>query len=175
MKKTDSEGRKQKNNSKLIDKLRFRTKNKRKSEDSNTIDNTGNDNNTIDNNAIDNNTIDNDNIIDNNTNDNNIMNKIRDIRVILNRLGNIVTKKDKKKIKKELYEIENKNNLSDNEKKEIYDHLDRLIGTFVKKDKHKHNDHDDLYYYGIRDIENSFDDYNDNDYLKGRNFGGKKF
>ena len=171
----------------MTDKLRFRIKNKRKSENSYT-----NDNNTIDsNNTIDNNTTD--NTIDNNTNDNNtidntidnisidntivskIRDKIRDIRVILNRLGNIVTKKDKKKIKKELYEIENKNNLSDNEKKEIYDHLDRLIGTFVKKDKHKHNDHDDLYYYGIRDIENSFDDYNDNDYLKGRNFGGKKF
>ena len=146
----------------MIDKLRFRIKNKRKSENSNTIDN-----NTIDNITIDNNT--------NETYDSKISDKIRDIRVILNRLGNIVTKKDKKKIKKELCEIENKNNLSDNAKKEIYDHLDRLIGTFVKKDKHKHNDHDDLDYYGIRDIENSFDDYNDNDYLKGRNFGGKRF
>ena len=51
-------------------------------------------------------------------------------------------------------------------KKEIYNHLVKLIGTLVKKDKHKHNDHDDLDYYGIRDIENLFDDYNDNDYYK---------
>ena len=75
----------------------------RKSENSNTIDN-----NTID--TIDNITID-------KTIDSKISDKIRDIRVILSRLGNIVTKKDKKKIKKELYELENKNNLSDKEKK----------------------------------------------------------
>ena len=123
MKKTDNKGRKQKNKSKLIDKLRFRIKNKRKSDDNNntndnnTVDNNTNDNNTIDNNTNDNNTFDNNNTIDNNTNDNNIRDKIRDIGVVLNRLGNIVTKKDKKKIKKELYEIENKNNLSDREKK----------------------------------------------------------
>ena len=73
--------------SKWIDKLRLRIENKRKSENSNTIDN-----NTIDN-TIDNITI-------NNTINNKIRDKIRDIRVILNRLGNIVTKKDKKKIKK---------------------------------------------------------------------------
>ena len=48
--------------------------------------------------------------------------KINDIRIILSRLGNIVTKNDRKKIKKELYEIEKKKNLSDNEKEKIYDH-----------------------------------------------------
>ena len=42
----------------------------------------------------------------------------------------------------------------------------KLIGTLVKKDKYKHVDHDDLDYYGIREIENLFDDYNDNDYYK---------
>ena len=62
--------------------------------------------------------------------------------------------------------MKNKNNLSDKEKKEIYEHLVKLIGTLYKKDKHKHKDHDDIDYYGIRDIENLFDDYNDNDYYK---------
>ena len=94
MKKTDNKGRKQKSKSKWIDKLTFRIKNKRKSENSNTIDNITIDNITIDNIIIDNNTIDNITI------DNKIRDKIRDIRVILSRLGNIVTKKDKKKIKK---------------------------------------------------------------------------
>ena len=37
--------------------------------------------------------------------------------MILSRLGNTVTNNDRKKIKKELYEIENKKNLSDKEKK----------------------------------------------------------
>ena len=44
-----------------------------------------------------------------NTNDDDTYDsKISDIRMILSRLGNIVTNKDKKKIKKELYEIEKK-------------------------------------------------------------------
>ena len=43
------------------------------------------------------------------TYDSKIRDKISDIRVILGRLGNIVTNKDEKKIKKELYEIKKKN------------------------------------------------------------------
>ena len=43
--------------------------------------------------------------------------KINDIRSILSRLGNILTKKYIKDVKKELYEIEKKQNLSGNEKK----------------------------------------------------------
>ena len=60
--------------------------------------------------------------VDNNTpnfdtNDNSydtkIRDKIGDIRVILSRFGDIVIKGDRVKIKKELYEIENKKNLLD--------------------------------------------------------------
>ena len=67
-----------------------------------------------------NNDVSNKNVVNNNTNDDDddkIRNKISDIRTILSRLGNIVTKNDRKKIKKELYEIENKKSLSDKEKK----------------------------------------------------------
>ena len=39
--------------------------------------------------------------------------------MVLSRLGDIVTKDDRGKIKKEPYEIENKKNLSDKEKKKI--------------------------------------------------------
>ena len=42
------------------------------------------------------------------TYDDKIKSKINNIRIILSRLGNIVTKNDKKKIKKELYEKEKK-------------------------------------------------------------------
>ena len=69
----------------------------------------------------------------NNTNDDTYDDKIRgkisDIRMILSRLGNIVTKNDRKKIKKELYEIEKKENLSDKEKEKIYDDLVELVNT----------------------------------------------
>ena len=53
----------------------------------------------------------------NNSTNDEIKSKINDIRLILSRLGNIVTKNDRRKIKKELYKIEKRQNLSDNEKK----------------------------------------------------------
>ena len=86
--------------------------------------------------------------------------------MILSRLGNIVTSNDRMKIKKELYEIEKKKNLSDNEKEKIYDRLVELVRTLDKKEKYKYHDRDDLDYHGIRDIENLFDNVNDNDYYK---------
>ena len=48
---------------------------------------------------------------DDDTNDAKIRVKIGDIRMILTRLGDIVHKDDRVKIKKELYEVENKKNL----------------------------------------------------------------
>ena len=67
------------------------------------------------------------------TYDSKIRYKISEIRMILSRLRNIVTNKDKKKITKELYEIEKKQNVSDKEKEKIYDHLVELVRTFDKK------------------------------------------
>ena len=89
----------------------------------------------------------------NNTNDE-IKSKINYIRIILSRLGNIITKNERKKIKKDLYEIEQKQNLSDIEKKKIYNGLIKLANTLDKKEEHKHSDHDDLNYFGIRELEN---------------------
>ena len=103
---------------------------------------------------------------DDDTYDGKIRGKISDIRMILSRLGNIVTKNDRKKIKKELYEIEKKENLSDKEKEKIYDDLVELVKTLDKKEKYKYHDRDDLDYHGIRDIENLFDNDNDDDYYK---------
>ena len=69
------------------------------------------------------------------TYDDKIKDKINDIRMILSRLGNILIKNDRKKIKKGLSEIEKKQNLSDNEKGKIYDHLFELVNTLNKKDE----------------------------------------
>ena len=57
------------------------------------------------------------NVSNNTTDDGKIRDKISNIRVILSRLGDIVTKNDREKIKKELYEIENKKNFSERKKK----------------------------------------------------------
>ena len=69
-------------------------------------------NNNVDNNNIDNNAND-----DDDTYDGKIRNKMSDIRVMLSRLGDIVTKYDGVKIKKQLYEIENKKNFQIRKKK----------------------------------------------------------
>ena len=100
---------------------------------------------------------------DDDTYDGKIRGKISDIRMIFSRLGNTVTNKDRKKITKELHEIEKKKNLSDKEKEKIYDHLVELVNTLNEKEEYKYHDHDDLDYYGIRDIGILFDNDNDND------------
>ena len=69
----------------------------------------------------------------NNNNNEKIRGKISDIRMILSRLGNIVDINDRKKIKKELYETEEKKNLSNREKEKIYDHLIELVNISIKK------------------------------------------
>ena len=64
-------------------------------------------------NALENNNNDNNN---NNDDDDKNSDKIRYIMLVLGRLGNTITNKNRKKIKKELYEIEKNQNLSDSEK-----------------------------------------------------------
>ena len=54
---------------------------------------------------------------DDDTYDDKIRGKISDINMIFSNLGNIVTNKDWKKIKRELYVIEKKANLSNRKKK----------------------------------------------------------
>ena len=62
--------------------------------------------------------------------------------------------KDRKEIKKKLYEIENKKNLSELKKEKIDEYLAELVGILDKKEKYHYHDRDDPDYYGIRDIEN---------------------
>ena len=79
-------------------------------------------------------------------------------------MGDIVTKDDRVKIKKELYEIENKRNLSDKEKERIDDNLCELVNNLNKKGKYRYHERDDLGYHGVRDIGNLFDADNNEDY-----------
>ena len=117
--------------------------------------NTNVSNNTNGNNNVNNNT--------NRDDDDTYDGKISDIRAILSRLGNIVTKNDRVKIKKELYGIENKKNLSAEEKEKINDSLVELVNKLNKKEKY--HDRSALDYHGIRDIEYVFDNIDD-DYYK---------
>ena len=76
----------------------------------------------------------NNNTDDNDTYDDKTRGKISDIRIILSRLGNIVDINDRKKIKRELYEIEKKKNLSNRKKEKIYNQLVELVNTIDKKE-----------------------------------------
>ena len=98
-----------------------------------------------------------------NTYEDEIKSKVNDIRLIFSRLVNIVTTKYRREIKKKLYEIEKEQNLSENEKEKIYDHLVKLANNLDKKEEYKHRDHDDEDYFGIKKLENLFGDA-DNDY-----------
>ena len=55
--------------------------------------------------------------------------------MILSRLGDIVTKNDRMRTKKELYEIENNENLPDKEKEKINNNPLELVRTLDKKEK----------------------------------------
>ena len=59
----------------------------------------------------------------------------------------------KRKLKKSFMKKKKMQNLSDNEKEEIYDHLVELVNTFDKKEEYKQSDRDDLDYFGIKKLE----------------------
>ena len=101
----------------------------------------------------------------NNNNNNLDDNKISDIRRILNRLRDILTKRCRKEIKEKLYEIEYMENLSEAEKEENDGYLRKLVRILNNKEKYGLYDRD-LDYYRIRDIENLFDDASEEDYYK---------
>ena len=100
-------------------------------------------------------------------NNNNLYdNEISDIRRILSRLRDILPKKDRKEIKDKLYKIEHQRNISEAEKEENDEYLRKLVRILNDKEEHSLYDRDDFDYYGIRDIENLFDEASEEDYYK---------
>ena len=71
--------------------------------------------------------------ITSNTNDR-IKAKINNITIVLSRLGNIITKNVRNKIRKELYEIEKKQRLKKAQKERIYNRLIELANALDKKE-----------------------------------------
>ena len=71
-------------------------------------------------------------LFNNNINDN----KINDIRRILNRLKDILSRRYRKEIKEKLYEIQHNENLSEAEKEENDEYLRKLVRILNDKEKH---------------------------------------
>ena len=92
--------------------------------------------------------------------------KISDIKGILNSLRDIIPRKYRKEIKEKPYKIEYKKNPSEVQRKEIDEYLRKLVRTLNNKEKYSLYDRDGFDYYGIRDIENLFDEVREEDYYK---------
>ena len=92
--------------------------------------------------------------------------KISDIKGILNNLRDIIPRKYRKEIKEKPYKIEYKKNPSEVQRKEIDEYLRKLVRTLNNKEKYGLYDRDGFDYYGIRDIENLFDEVREEDYYK---------
>ena len=102
----------------------------------------------------------------NNVTDDEIKSKINNIRFTLARLGNIVPKKYRDIRRKDLYEIENKQNFTRIQKERIYSRLIEIANTLNKKEEYKYSNHGDLDYFGIKDIENLFEYIKDSEYYR---------
>ena len=101
--------------------------------------------------------------------DDKIKAKINNVRITVAKLGNIVPKKDKDDIRKELYKIEKKLKEKKHtkiQKEKIYNHLIEIANILDKTENHKYHDYDDLDHFGTRDIENLFTNIDDADYYK---------
>ena len=88
--------------------------------------------------------------------------RIKEIKEKFNDLRDIFAKPKIREIRKILYEIENKNNLSTQKIKEIEKNLYELEKNLSKLKKYY--DYDDIEYKGIRDIRNLLDPPIDVDY-----------
>ena len=89
--------------------------------------------------------------------------RIKKIREDIDKLTDRFLKPKIKEIRRNLYEIENKKNLSKSKIKEIEQNLVELEESLFKLNMYY--DYDDDKYYGIRNIENLFGEF-DEDYYK---------
>ena len=105
-------------------------------------------------------------IFNDNLDDDDDDDKISDIRRILNRLRDMPPRKYRKEIKEKLYEIEDNEGLSEAEKERNGGYLRKLLRILNNKEKYGLYYRDNFDYYGIRDIENLFDEVNEEDYYK---------
>ena len=90
--------------------------------------------------------------------------KLKKIREDFNKLRDRFLKLKIEEIRKNLYEIKNKKNLSYSKIKEIEENLLELEKKFSRLKKYR--DYDDAEYKGIRDIWNLFNQSIDKDYYK---------
>ena len=102
----------------------------------------------------------------NDDNNNLYDNEISDIRRILNKLRDILPKKDRKEIKDKLYKIEHQRNILEEEKEENDEYLRKLVRILNNKEKYDPGNRDDFDYQAITDIPILFGQTSGEDYCK---------
>ena len=99
-------------------------------------------------------------------NDNCHDNEISDIRRILNRLRDILPKKDRTEIKDKLDEIEHQKNISGEEQEGNDEYLRKLVRILNNKEKYGPSNRDNFDYDEITDIPILFGQTSEDDYYK---------
>ena len=90
--------------------------------------------------------------------------RINNARVLTAKLGNILTNKERKTIRDELYRLED-TKLKNTERERAIAYLINLTRDLENKQKYHHSAYHDQNYYGIKDIEHLFNETID-DYYK---------
>ena len=99
-------------------------------------------------------------------NDNRYDDEIRDIRRIIDRLRDILPKKDRKEIKDKLYKIQHQRNIWEEERERNDEYLRKLVRILNNKEEHSPNNRYDFDHSGIRDIPVLFSETSKEDYYK---------
>ena len=99
-------------------------------------------------------------------NDNRYDDEIRDIRRIIDRLRDILPKKDRKEIKDKLYKIQHQRNISEEERERNDEYIRKLVRILNNKEEHSLNNRYDFDHSGIRDIPVLFSETSKEDYYK---------
>ena len=99
-------------------------------------------------------------------NDNRYDDEIRDIRRIIDRLRDILPKKDRKEIKDKLYKMQHQRNIWEEERERNDEYLRKLVRILNNKEEHSPNNRYDFDHSGIRDIPVLFSETSKEDYYK---------
>ena len=91
-----------------------------------------------------------------------IKEKINKIRILLTKLGNIVTTEESNSIRKKLHELEKQTKFPRRQREEAHRYLSDLIVYLNKKVKYRFTDFHDQTFFGIGDIEKLYEYFDDN-------------
>ena len=101
-----------------------------------------------------------------NTSNNEPKEKVNLIRTRVNELGDILDQSERRSIREELYELENRRRFTKIQKEKALNYLNEIEKTLYKKEKYQYNDNYGLNYHRLEDVEHLFKDISGTEYYK---------